>query len=106
MIRIICPDCGGDNVSRDAFADWDFDTQAWVLGHVFDQGHCHDCGKEVSLDEEEVGVTRSPPGEGPPAVTITSSTTGDVHEGCGGVWRQDPECDLADICDKCGEGRA
>lgn len=37
-----------------------------------------------------------------------SSTTGDKHHGCpkNGTWRQDPNCDLADVCDGCGEARA
>jgi hypothetical protein len=94
-IRIICGECGGTNVRRDAWAEWDERHQRWVLGSVFDQGFCEDCGDERSLDEEPL------PPEG-----VTTSTTGDAHEGCGGIWRQDPECDLADICDKCGETRA
>jgi hypothetical protein len=103
MIRIICGECGSDNVRRDAWAEWDIDAQRWVLGSVFDQGFCEACGEERSLDEEEIGVTREDP---VPAPAITTSSTGDVHAGCGGIWRQDPACDLADLCDKCGEGRA
>ena len=35
-IDIICGTCGGNNVSRDAWANWDTRTQQWVLGAVFD----------------------------------------------------------------------
>ena len=50
-IDIICGTCGGNNVSRDAWADWDAATQQWVLGAVFDYGHCHDCDGESRLEE-------------------------------------------------------
>ena len=57
-IDIVCGTCGGNNVSRDAWADWDAGKQEWVLGAVFDYGHCHDCDGESSL--EEVELTREP----------------------------------------------
>jgi hypothetical protein len=50
-IDIICRTCGGNNVSRDAWADWDTREQRWVLGTVFDYGHCHDCDCESRLEE-------------------------------------------------------
>lgn len=35
------------------------------------------------------------------------SATGDVHEGCGGIWQDHPTIPhYADQCDKCGEERA
>lgn len=50
-IRIVCGTCGSDNVSRDAWANWDERTQQWVLGAVFDYGHCHLCDGESRLQE-------------------------------------------------------
>lgn len=50
-IKIVCSDCGSDAVMRDAWATWDVDLQDWVLGNVFDQGHCEICECEVSLEE-------------------------------------------------------
>lgn len=50
-IAIVCGDCGSDHVSRDAWADWDTATQQWVLGAVFDYGHCHKCEGESRLEE-------------------------------------------------------
>lgn len=50
-IDIICGACGGNNVSRDSWANWDRDSQQWVLGAVFDYGHCHDCGCECRLED-------------------------------------------------------
>jgi hypothetical protein len=53
-IAIICGTCGSDEVSRDAWADWDIDKQEWVLGSVFDYGHCHKCECESRLIEVEL----------------------------------------------------
>lgn len=50
----ICGTCGGKNVSRDAWADWDVHTQDWVLGAVYDYAFCHDCQEETRLEEVEV----------------------------------------------------
>lgn len=52
-IRIVCAACGSTNVRRDAWAEWDEVKQDWVLGTVFDDGLCEDCG-ETSLDEEDI----------------------------------------------------
>src|SRR5690348_14999349 len=38
---MVCSHCGSDEVSRDAWADWDTGKQEWVLGAVFDYAHCH-----------------------------------------------------------------
>lgn len=53
-IDIICGTCACRNVSRDAWADWDTAAQEWVLGAVFDYGHCHDCDGESRLEEVEL----------------------------------------------------
>lgn len=53
-IAIICGTCGSDEVSRDAWADWDTGKQEWVLGAVFDYGHCHKCECGSSLTEVEL----------------------------------------------------
>jgi hypothetical protein len=50
-IEIVCRQCGGNAVARDAWAEWDVATQAWVLGAVFDYAYCHDCDGEAKLDE-------------------------------------------------------
>lgn len=50
-IQIVCGTCGSDDVRRDAWASWDDETQDWVLGEVFDAGHCNRCEGESSLEE-------------------------------------------------------
>ena len=58
-IAIICGTCGSNEVSRDAWANWDIGEQEWTLGSVFDQGFCHRCGCESSLVEVELTPTSS-----------------------------------------------
>ncbi len=53
-IAIVCGTCGSDNVSRDAWANWDTREQLWVLGAEFDYAHCHRCDCETRLIEVEL----------------------------------------------------
>lgn len=50
-IKIVCGTCDSVLVRRDAWAEWDVHAQKWVLGTVFDAGHCENCGGESSLKE-------------------------------------------------------
>lgn len=53
-IKIVCRDCGSDDVRRDAWAEWDEDLEEWTLGTVFDAGHCENCEGDASLEEVEI----------------------------------------------------
>lgn len=53
-IAFVCETCGSDEVSRDAWANWDTRSQQWVLGNVFDYAHCHGCDGETRLVEVEL----------------------------------------------------
>jgi hypothetical protein len=50
-VRMVCGACGSEDVSRDAWGDWDVDVQRWVLRTVFDYAHCHVCDCETRLLE-------------------------------------------------------
>ena len=50
-IRIVCGTCGSEDVSHDAWGDWDVATQRWKLRVVFDYAHCHACDGETRLEE-------------------------------------------------------
>ena len=56
-IDIVCARCGGNNVTRDAWAEWDVAAQNWTLGAVYDQGYCHDCDAEARLEEMIVAAS-------------------------------------------------
>jgi hypothetical protein len=55
-LRMVCAECGSDNVLADAYAAWNFEAQCWeVHGDVFDKGSvCEECDGECSIESEEV----------------------------------------------------
>jgi len=54
---MVCNVCGSDDVSRDAWADWDTRDQEWVLRCAFDYAHCHRCDCETSIVEVELATS-------------------------------------------------
>ena len=50
-VDYVCSLCGGNSVTRDAWADWDAAAQDWALGAVFDYAFCHDCETDTNLVE-------------------------------------------------------
>lgn len=48
---MVCATCGSEDVSRDAWGDWDMTAQGWVLRCVFDYAHCHACDGETRIEE-------------------------------------------------------
>lgn len=58
-VGVVCSNCRSANVARDAWATWDMSTQQWVLGAVFDYGHCHDCDGEARLEVVQQAIDPS-----------------------------------------------
>jgi hypothetical protein len=50
-VQMVCAECGGTNVMRDAWACWNVETQEWELQSTFDNAHCDDCDGETSIDD-------------------------------------------------------
>ena len=56
-IRIVCEECGSDDIVRDANARWNVETQEWELTNAFDKPNwcesevCN--GAEIRTVEEE-----------------------------------------------------
>jgi hypothetical protein len=65
-IDFICNTCGGNTVTRDAWAEWDVADQQWVLGGACDCAFCHDCEAETRLFEVELVATASAEPDGRP----------------------------------------
>ncbi|HEY0148954.1 MAG TPA: hypothetical protein VGB70_08100 [Allosphingosinicella sp.] len=42
-VDYVCAHCGGNSVTRDAWAEWDATAQVWALGAAFDYDFCHNC---------------------------------------------------------------
>jgi len=58
-IQFVCGWCGSTDVSRDAWADWNVEKQAWVLRQVFDDGFCQTCEWLRGLEEVDVAAVDS-----------------------------------------------
>jgi uncharacterized OB-fold protein len=57
---VSCKACGSEYVVRDAWVEWDYKEQDWVIKDVFDYAHCEDCNgktelvwKELTEEEED-----------------------------------------------------
>lgn len=54
-VKIVCPNCGSDEVGADAFAKWSVADQDWVLDTVYDSKTCFACDYEGdAFDEVEI----------------------------------------------------
>ncbi len=51
-IRMVCEGCRSEEVTRDAWAEWDAAAQEWVLGAVFDYAYCHKCQRPTHIETE------------------------------------------------------
>lgn len=47
----VCSHCGSSAIKWDAYAEWDDESQEFVLAATFDQAYCDDCGGETATDE-------------------------------------------------------
>lgn len=50
-VRMVCRECGSDEVTRDAWAAWDADAQRWALSATFDYAFCHHCMTDAKIEE-------------------------------------------------------
>ena len=48
--RLVCDDCGGEDVTEDATVAWDTLEQKWVVEYVHDYCWCSDCDNHVSTE--------------------------------------------------------
>ena len=49
-VRMVCGKCSSEQVTRDAWAEWDAAIQQWVLGALFDYAYCHRCQAPARID--------------------------------------------------------
>jgi hypothetical protein len=52
-VKKCCKYCGSENVSVDATARWDVETQRWELAGLFDNSDCDDCGGETTIVDKD-----------------------------------------------------
>ena len=46
-IKMICPHCGSDDVTRDALARWSVEGQKWKVSSELDSMECEACDREI-----------------------------------------------------------
>jgi len=49
-VKMVCSNCGSDDVTRDAVVRWSIQSQQWEVSNVFDNSDCEACG-ETRLSE-------------------------------------------------------
>ena len=54
-VRMVCADCGSEDITRDAWAEWNVEAQDWQLGAVFDYAYCHRCQSTARIEERAGG---------------------------------------------------
>ena len=53
--NMVCATCDSTEVKRDAWAEWNVETQEWQLaGEPFDAAVCENCGGECRIDEIDI----------------------------------------------------
>lgn len=53
-IKFICKHCNSDNVGRDAFCDWNQETQKWDIVNFMDRDFCFTCSDDTDLVETTI----------------------------------------------------
>lgn len=54
-VRLCCPECGGEDIVRDATARWCHISQEWELSGVQDTMTCQECDAEF-YEAAEIAV--------------------------------------------------
>lgn len=53
-IKMVCSNCGSENVTRDGLLKWSVPDQQWEASAELDNTQCDDCGSENCLEERNV----------------------------------------------------
>jgi len=54
-VKLVCPHCGSDDITRDGLLRWSVPDQKWEASSELDNMDCNACGEEIS-DAKEVEV--------------------------------------------------
>lgn len=49
-IKMVCPSCGSDDVTRDCLGRWSVEEQKWEVSSELDCMQCEACGEEIGGD--------------------------------------------------------
>lgn len=51
QIKIVCSECGSDDVLVDAWVRWDYVSQQYVIHDILDDSFCNNCEGECKTKE-------------------------------------------------------
>lgn len=62
-INKVCQHCDSDEVVKDAWVEWDIDTQAYVLSQIFDASYCNGCesSSDYLIEDQPIKDERTHP---------------------------------------------
>jgi hypothetical protein len=49
--KMVCSECGSEQVLKDAYAIWSVEEQEWILHSTYDHADCEECGGECKVKE-------------------------------------------------------
>ena len=57
-IYFVCSVCGSTDVTAEAWAEWNKETQGWIVSSLQEHGHdwCNDCEEHVDLVGKNDGL--------------------------------------------------
>lgn len=64
-MRVTCATCGAATILRDAYAEWNEETQGWEIAQLFDDAWCWNCSEDASYNQEPIEKSDSTPKAGP-----------------------------------------
>ena len=50
-VKMVCRDCGSDNIDRDAWVKWDTELQEWAVSQLLVRGYCYSCDQDTYIKE-------------------------------------------------------
>ncbi len=54
-IKMVCTECGSDEVLADAYVQWGVEKQEWIVQNVFEKGdYCDSCDGEARYEAIEL----------------------------------------------------
>ena len=54
-LRMVCAACSSEQVTREAWAEWNVEVQGWQLGALFDYAFCLRCQTPTHIEERLLG---------------------------------------------------
>ena len=95
-IKMICPECGSDDVTRDCLGHWSVERQTWEVSSELDNMQCEACDREIGSDGfDEVSVEANTRDIGLAISSFLEGRTFSIHHENDDGGTLDPVADAA-----------